>query len=357
MELMGLPFPPEYGGAGLDMVSYCLFLEELGKACLATAATISVHASVASMCIYLSGTEEQKKKYLTPLAKGEKIGAFALTEPDAGSDAAAIATTAVRDGDSYLLNGSKAWIMNGDIAGTFVVFAKTDPDAGAKGITGFIVEKDTPGFKVGHRETKTGIRGVSTNQLFFTDCCVPAENMLGGVEGKGFAAAMKTLDCGRIGIAAICLGAAEDALARSVRFAKTREQFGGPVALKGAIQGYIADMATDVEAMRALVYSTAWMADQELARSRSPERSEGAAKGQPITKAASMAKLYASETAFRVINKAVQVHGGSGYVEDYPIERIYRDIRVTRIFEGTNEIQRFIIASHIFGEEGLKLTP
>ncbi|MFQ6059150.1 MAG: acyl-CoA dehydrogenase family protein [Anaerolineae bacterium] len=341
MELMGLPIPPEYGGAGLDTLSYCLFMEELGKVCLSTATTISVHVANGCVPIYLDGTEEQKQKYLVPLARGEKIAAFALTEPEAGSDAARIQTTAIRNGDHYVLNGTKIWIMNGDIADTIVVFATTDPEAGTRGITAFIVEKDFPGFKVGRRERKMGLRGSSTNQLFFDDCPVPAENVLGEEEGKGFITALKSLDFARLSMGAICLGVAEGALAQAVEFATTREQFGGPIALKGAIQSYIADMATEIEALRYLIYHTAWTVDQ----------------GQRYTRLASMSKLYGSEVAWRVVNKAVQIHGGSGYVKDYPIERVYRDVRITRIFEGTNEIQRFVIASHIFREKGIRIQP
>lgn len=341
MELLGLPFPPEYGGAGVGLLGNSLLLEELGKVCLATANIVAVHTGVAANVIYLGGTEEQKKKYLTPLARGEKIGSFCLTEPGVGSDAAKVEAMAVKKDGHYLLRGSKIWITNAEIAEIFTVFAKTDREAGARGITAFIVERGMAGFKIGRRERKMGIRGCPTNQLFFDDCPVPEENILGGEEGKGLAIALKTLDYGRLGIGAISLGAAEGALVASIEFAQSREQFGGPIAQKQAIQWMIADMATDIEALRFLVYRTAWMADQ----------------GQPFRREAAMTKLFASEVAYRATNKAVQLHGGAGYVRDLPIERMYRDARITRIYEGTSEIQRFIIASDIFGKEGLKLRP
>ena len=341
MELLGLPFPSEYGGSGVGALGHCLLLEELGKVCLATATIVSVHVGVAANSIYLGGMEEQKKRYLIPLAKGEKIGAFCLTEPQVGSDAASIQTRAVKSDGRYLLRGTKQWITSGEIAETFVVFAQADPEAGARGITAFIVEKGTPGLKVGRRDKKMGIRGCATNQIFFDDCPVPEENILGGEEGKGLSIALRTLEFGRLGIAAISLGAAEGALEASIEFAKTREQFGGPIAQKQAIQWMIADMATEIEAARGLVYRAAWLAD----------------KSQPFHREAAMSKLYASEVAHRAANKAVQLHGGAGYVRDLPIERIYRDVRITRIYEGTNEIQRFIIASDIFRKEGLKLKP
>jgi butyryl-CoA dehydrogenase len=341
MELMGLPIPMEYGGAGLDVLSYCLLMEELGKVCLSTATTISVHVANGCLPIYLDGTEEQKQTYLVPLARGEKIGAFALTEPEAGSDAARIQTTALRDGDHYVLNGSKIWVMNGDIASTFIVFAVTDLEAGTRGITAFIVEKDVPGFKVGRRERKMGIRGSSTNQLFFDECRVPAENVLGGEEGKGYITALKSLDFARLSMGAVCLGVAEGALDQALEFATTRVQFGDVIAHKGAIQAYVADMATEIEALRHLVYRTAWEVDQ----------------GKRYTSLASMCKLYGSEVANRVVTRAVQIHGGAGYVKDYPIERLFRDARITRIFEGTNEIQRFVIAADIFRQQGIRIQP
>jgi alkylation response protein AidB-like acyl-CoA dehydrogenase len=340
---LGAPFPEEYGGSEIGTIGYCMMLEELGKVCMSTATIIEVHTSIAAMCIYLDGTEEQKQSYLEPLALGEKMGSFALTEPGAGSDAAGVQTTAVRDGDEVILNGNKIWIINGSIAETFVVFAKTDPEKGARGITAFIVEKDTPGFTVSRNEKMTGLRGVPVTTLFFDDCQVPAANILGGEEklNQGFATAVKALDYGRLGVGAICLGVAQGALEAGVQFACEREQFGVPIALKQAIQNFIADAATEIEALRYLVYHTAWMVDQ----------------GQEYTKEAAMVKLFGSEVANRAVNCMLQTHGGYGYIKDYPIERMYRDVRASRIFEGTSEIQRFVIAADIIGEKGLKVRP
>jgi alkylation response protein AidB-like acyl-CoA dehydrogenase len=292
------------------------------------------------MAIYLDGTEEQKQKYLVPLAKGEKIAAFALTEPNAGSDAAAIQTRAVRDGDYFVLNGSKLWITNGDIADVITVFAVTDPALGARGgVTAFIVEKDYPGFKVGTKEEKLGIRGSSTCELFFDDCRVPKENVLGQF-GAGFITALKTLDIGRAGLGAGCLGGSQAALEMSVDFAKSRRQFGAPIAQKQAIQWMIADMATEIEALRSLVYRTAWLIDS----------------GQRHSREAAMCKLFGSEVLHRCVNKCLQIHGGMGYMKKYPVERMYRDARITEIFEGTNEVQRLVIATDIFRQAGLRIS-
>lgn len=343
MEFMGLPFPEEYGGAGIGVLGYCLLVEELAKVCLATACCMGLHTSSGAMVIYLNGTEEQKNQYLVPLAKGEKLGALCLTEPGAGSDLAQIQTTAVREDDHYVLNGSKIYVAVGDIAEIFTVFASTDPEAGADGITGFIVEKGTPGFKVGRTERTMGIRGCSIVQLFFDDCQVPLENILGGEEavGQGLDAAMRTQDFSRLSMAATCLGAAEGAMEESIRFAKDREQFGVPIAKKQAISWMIADMATEIEALRYLLYRTAWAVEQ----------------GEKYTTLAAMCKLFGSEVACRVANKAVQLHGGAGYIRDLPVERMYRDARITRILEGTSEIQRFTIASDVFRREDLHLEP
>jgi butyryl-CoA dehydrogenase len=340
---LGAPFPEEYGGSEIGTIGYCMMLEEIGKVCMSTATIIEVHTSIAAMCIYLDGTEEQKQTYLEPLALGEKMGSFALTEPGAGSDAAGVQTTAVRDGDDYILNGNKIWIINGGIAETFVVFAKTDPEEGARGITAFIVEKDTPGFAVGRSEKMMGLRGVPVATLFFDDCRVPAANVLGGEEtlNQGFVTAMKALDYGRLSVGAICLGVAQGALEAGVQFACEREQFGVLIALKQAIQNFIADAATEIEALRYLVYHTAWLVDQ----------------GLKYSKEAAMVKLFGAEVAGRVVNNMLQTHGGYGYIKDYPIERMYRDVRASRIFEGTSEIQRFVIAADIFKEKGLKVRP
>jgi len=344
MELMGLPFSEDYGGANIGPLAYCLLVEELAKVCLATACCLGIHTSSGAMVINLGGTEDQKATYLTPLARGKKIGAFCVSEPDAGSDISSIRTTAARDGDQYLLNGSKAYVANGDIAEIFTVFARTTVNGGDADIRGFIVEKGYPGFKIGRTERTMGIRGCHVVQLFFDDCAVPVGNLLGEAgEGPldGLSVIEKTQDFARLSMAAICLGAAEGAMEASVRFATDREQFGVPIAKKQAISWMIADMATEIEALRHLVYRTAWACEQ----------------GENYRRLASMCKLLGSEVACRVANKAVQLHGGAGYIRDLPIERMYRDARVTRILEGTSEIQRLVIASDIFREQDLTLEP
>jgi len=340
LGLMGVPFPQKYGGAGAGEMGYCIFMEEINRVCGSTATIIGAHTGIGAMSIYLDGTEEQKQKYLVPLAKGEKIAAFALTEPNAGSDAAAIQTRAVRDGDYFVLNGSKLWITNGDIADVITVFAVTDPALGARGgVTAFIVESHYPGFKVGTKEEKLGIRGSSTCELFFDDCRVPKENVLGQF-GAGFITALKTLDIGRTGLGAGCLGGSQAALELSIDFAKSRRQFGAPIAQKQAIQWMIADMATEIEALRSLVYRTAWLIDT----------------GQRHSREAAMCKLFGSEVLHRCVNKCLQIHGGMGYMKKYPVERMYRDARITEIFEGTNEVQRLVIATDIFRQAGLRIT-
>jgi alkylation response protein AidB-like acyl-CoA dehydrogenase len=340
LGLMGVPFPQKYGGAGAGEMGYCIFMEEINRVCGSTATIIGAHTGIGAMAIYLDGTEEQKQKYLVPLAKGEKIAAFALTEPNAGSDAAAIQTRAVRDGDYFVLNGSKLWITNGDIADVITVFAVTDPALGARGgVTAFIVESNYPGFKVGTKEEKLGIRGSSTCELFFDDCRVPKENVLGQF-GAGFITALKTLDIGRAGLGAGCLGGSQAALEMSVDFAKSRRQFGAPIAQKQAIQWMIADMATEIEALRSLVYRTAWLIDS----------------GQKHSREAAMCKLFGSEVLHRCVNRCLQIHGGMGYMKKYPVERMYRDARITEIFEGTNEVQRLVIATDIFRQAGLRIT-
>ncbi|MCG2768146.1 MAG: acyl-CoA dehydrogenase family protein [Chloroflexota bacterium] len=342
LGLMGVPFPQEYGGAGAGEIGYCILMEEINKVCGSTATVIGAHTGIGAMAIYLDGTEEQKKKYLTPLARGEKIAAFALTEPNAGSDAASIQTRAIRDGDYFILNGSKLWITNGDIADILTVMAVTDPALGARGgVTAFIVEKDFPGFIVGTIEEKMGIRGSSTAELFFEDCRVPKENVLGQF-GAGFLTFMKTLDIGRLSLGAGCLGAADAALEMSMDFAKNRYQFGAPIAHKQAIQWMIADMATEIEALRSLVYRTAWMVDTGQIN-------------REFSTLAAICKLYGSEVLGRCVDKAVQIHGGMGYMKKYPIERMYRDARITRIFEGTSEVQRDVIARNLFRKIGLRI--
>jgi len=337
---LGALLPEEYEGVALDAISYCLLLEELAKACTSTAMAISVHNGLASKTILDNGSDEQKGKYLELMAFGDKIGCFAMSEPAAGSDATALETRASRDGEDYVLDGCKTWASNGEIADIFLVFAITDPGAGAKGMSAFIVEKGTPGFKVGYREKTLGLRGLTCNTLYFDDCRVPAENLLGR-EGEGFKIAMKALDFARLSLSAICLGGAQAALEAGVQFATEREQFGEPIALKQAIQNFIADTAAEIEALRYLVYHTAWLADT----------------GEPYTRAASIAKLIGSEIAMRAANKMLQVHGGFGYMKEYAIERMYRDFRALQIVEGTSEIQRFVIARDIFKEKGLAIRP
>ena len=337
---LGALLPEEYEGVALDAVSYCLLLEELAKACTSTAMAISVHNGLASKTILDNGSDEQKGKYLEPMAFGDKIGCFAMSEPAAGSDATALETRASRDSEDYVLDGCKTWASNGEIADIFLVFAITDPGAGAKGMSAFIVEKGTPGFKVGYREKTLGLRGLTCNTLYFDDCRVPAENLLGR-EGEGFKIAMKALDFARLSLSAICLGGAQAALEAGVQFATEREQFGGLLAMKQAIQNFIADTAAEIEALRYLVYHTAWLADT----------------GEPYTRAASIAKLIGSEIAMRAANKMLQVHGGFGYMKEYAIERMYRDFRALQIVEGTSEIQRFVIARDIFKEKGLAIRP
>jgi len=341
LGLMGVPFPRKYGGSGAGETGYCIMMEELGKVCTSTATVIGAHTGIGAMAIYLDGTEEQKEKYLKPLASGEKIAAFALTEAQAGSDAAAIKTRAVRDGDYYVLNGSKCFITNGDIAGIITVMAVTDPSLGARGgVTAFIVEKEFPGFSIGTLENKMGIRGSSTAELIFEDCPVPKENVLGQF-GAGFITFMKTLDIGRASLGAACLGGAQAAMEAAMKWAKARTQFGVPLAQKQSVHFAIADMATEIEALRSLVYRTAWLIDT----------------GQPHIKEAAMCKLYGSEVASRCINKALQIFGGMGYSREFWMERAFRDARIAEIFEGTNEIQRIVIASNLFRELGLRIAP
>jgi butyryl-CoA dehydrogenase len=344
MEFMGLPFPEEYGGAGIGATGYCLLVEELAKACLATACCLGLHTSSGARVLYLGGTDEQKSEYLVPLAKGERMGAFCLSEPDAGSDLSSIRTTATRTDDHYVLNGSKAYVANGDIAEVFTVFARTSAEGATDGLSGFIAEKGYPGLKVGRTERMMGIRGCHVVQLFFDECPVPVENLLGGEEkglGRGAELIGQTQNFSRLSVAATCLGAAEGAMQASVRFASDREQFGVPLAKKQAISWIVADMATEIEALRQLVYRTAWAFEQ----------------GEEYTRLAAMCKLFGSEAVCRIANKAVQLHGGAGYIKDLPIERMYRDARVTRILGGTSEMQRFIIAADVFRGEELQLEP
>jgi alkylation response protein AidB-like acyl-CoA dehydrogenase len=336
LGLLGLPIPEEYGGAGADNVSFAIAMEEIARACGSTAMTLDAHTSLVCEPIYFFGTEEQKRKYLVPLARGEKLGAFGLTEPEAGSDAGATKTRAVLDGDEWVINGQKMFITNGPIAEVAIVTAVTDPEKGTRGISSFIVEKGTPGFRPGREEEKMGIRGSVTSALFFEDCRVPKANLL-GQEGEGFKQFLVTLDGGRIAIAGMALGLAQGAFEKAVAYSKERVQFGQPIANFQAIQWMIAEMATEIDAARLLTYRAAWLKDKAVSTS----------KGVRFTKEAAMAKMYASEAAERACYKAIQIHGGYGYMREYDVERMYRDQRLCTIGEGTSEIQRLVIARQV----------
>ena len=327
LNLMGMPYPEKVGGAGADYVSYVIAIEEISRACASTGIIVSAHTSLATWPVYKFGTEAQKDRYLADMASGRRLGAFALTEPAAGTDAGAGTATAVLSGDEYILNGTKMFITNAPYAEVYIVFAKTDPAQGTRGISAFIVEKDTSGFSVGEAEHKLGIRGSSTPPIYLADCRIPRDALLGG-EGNGFKVAMQTLDGGRIGVSAQALGIAQAALDASVAYAKERVQFGKPIATLQAIQWMVADMATQVDAARLLVYRAASRVD----------------KGLPYSTEGAMAKLFASETATRVADRAIQIHGGYGYTESYPVERNYRDAKITELYEGTSEAQRMVIA-------------
>lgn len=330
LGLMGMSVPTEYNGAGADTVSYSVALQEIAYACASTAVIMSVHNSVACGPIYMFGSDHLHETYLKPLAAGRKLGSFALTEPGAGSDPASQQTRAVRDGDCYVIHGTKMFITSGKNADLTVVTAYTDRDRRHRGISAFVVEKGTPGFLVGKEEKKMGLRASDTVELIFDDCRVPAENLL-GEEGDGFLIAMASLDGGRIGIASQSVGLAQACLDAAVRYAKERVQFNKPVAQFQGIRWMIADMATQIEAARLLTFNAAAMRDRR----------------ENFTEAASMAKLYASEMANRVAYQALQIHGGYGYIEEYAVERYYRDARVLTIYEGTSEIQRRVIANHV----------
>ena len=330
LGMMGIPFPTEFGGAGGDVLSYILAVEELSKVCATTGVILSAHTSLCASLINENGTPEQKEKYLRDLCTGNKIGAFGLTEPGAGTDAAGQQTTAVLDGDNYILNGSKIFITNGGVADTFIVFAMTDKSKGTKGISAFIVEKGFLGFSIGKKEDKLGIRASSTTELIFENCVVPKENLIGR-EGKGFGIAMKTLDGGRIGIAAQALGIAEGALDEAIKYMKERKQFGRPIAAFQGLQWMVAEMSTKIEAARFLVYKAAWLKENK----------------QPYSIDAARAKLYAAEVAMDVTTKAVQLFGGYGYTKEYPVERMMRDAKITEIYEGTSEVQRMVIAANV----------
>ena len=325
--LTGIPWPEEYGGIGSDYLAYVIAIEELSRVCASTGVTLSAHTSLAGWPIFKFGTEEQKQKFLRPMAEGKKIGAYGLTEPGSGSDAGGMKTIAKRDGDHYILNGSKIFITNGGIADIYVVFALTDPESKQRGTSAFIVESDTPGFSVGKKESKLGIRSSPTTEIMFEDCRIPVENLL-GEEGQGFKVAMQTLDGGRNGIAAQAVGIAQGALDASVEYARERHQFGKPIAAQQGIGFKLADMATDVEAARLLTYQAAWLESE----------------GLPYGKESAMSKVFAGDTAMKVTTEAVQVFGGYGYTKDYPVERYMRDAKITQIYEGTQEIQRLVIS-------------
>ena len=330
-QMMGLPFPRQYAGAGGDIISYAICVEELSRVCATTGVVLSAHVSLGASPIYQFGTEEQKQKFLIPMAKGELLGAFGLTEPNAGTDSAAQQTIAVKDGGNYILDGAKVFITNGGEADIYIIFAMTDKSKGNRGISAFIVEKDRPGFSIGKKEEKLGIRGSATTELIFENCVIPAENLLGG-ENQGFKVAMQTLDGGRIGIAAQALGIAQGALDQSINYMKERIQFGKPIASFQGLQWMVAEMETQTQAARLMVYRAANLKD----------------KGLPYAKEAAMAKLYASEVAMSVTTKAVQLHGGYGYTRDYPVERMMRDAKITEIYEGTSEVQKMVISAALF---------
>jgi alkylation response protein AidB-like acyl-CoA dehydrogenase len=335
MGLLGIIFPEQYGGAGLGYTEYVIAIEELARVDGSVGLIVAAHNSLCSNHIFKFGSETQKKKYLAPLAQGKKIGAWSLTEPEAGSDAGGTRTTAVRDGGYWVLNGAKTFTTNGHHADICVAMAVTDKTKGSHGISAFILEKGMPGFRPGKKENKLGMRASDTSEVIFSDCRVPKDNLL-GPEGDGFIGSLKILDGGRISIAALGLGMAQGALEAATRYAKERKQFGQPISEFQAIQFKLADMATEVEAARLLVYQAAWLADQGTSR---------------FTREASMAKLFASEVAVRVANECVQIHGGYGFIKDYPAEKYYRDVKLCTIGEGTSEIQKLVIARQLLGKK------
>jgi alkylation response protein AidB-like acyl-CoA dehydrogenase len=334
LDLMGIPVPEDYGGLGMDFLTWAAVGEELSRACTTTGAVFGAHM-LAIFPIMSFGTGEQKERHLKPLASGEHIGAFGLTEPNAGSDAAAVSTKAEADGDHYVLNGSKIFITNGGEADTYVIIASVDPSKGVRGLTAFIVEKDTPGFEFGKDEKKMAFSALPNRELIFTDCRVPRENLLGR-EGRGFLVAMHTLAVGRIGMAIGAVGVARAALEAAVPYSQQRQQFGKPISSFQAIQFMLADMATEVDAARLLTWRAAWLKDQD----------------RPFEKEAAMAKLYASEVAMRVTTKAVQIFGGYGYTKEFPVERYMREAKLFEIVEGTSEVQRMVIANQVIRELG-----
>jgi len=335
MGLLGVIFPEEYGGAGLGYIEYVIAIEELSRVDGSVGIIVAAHNSLCSNHIFKFGSEEQKQKYLSPLAQGKKIGAWSLTEPEAGSDAGGTRTTATRDSNHWIINGAKTFTTNGHYADVCVAMAVTDKSKNSHGISAFIVEKGTPGFQPGKKENKLGMRASDTSEVIFSDCRIPQENLLGN-EGEGFIGSLKILDGGRISIAALALGMAQGALDAAVKYAKQRKQFGQAISEFQAIQFKLADMATEVEAARLLVYQAAWLADQKDVR---------------FTRESSMAKLFASEVAVRVANECVQIHGGYGFINDYPAEKFYRDVKLCTIGEGTSEIQKLVIARQLLGKK------
>jgi alkylation response protein AidB-like acyl-CoA dehydrogenase len=333
MGLLGVIFPEQYGGAGLGYIEYATVIEELARIDGSIGLIVAAHNSLCSNHIFKFATEEQKKRYLVPLAQGKKLGAWSLTEPEAGSDAGGTRTTAVRHGAEWVINGAKTFTTNGHYADVCVAMAVTDKSKASHGISAFIIEKGTPGFRPGKKENKLGMRASDTSEIIFTDCRVPGENLL-GAEGEGFTGSLKILDGGRISIAALALGMAQGALEAATRYAKQRKQFGKAISEFQAIQFKLADMATQVEAARLLVYQAAWLADRKDVR---------------FTRESSMAKLFASEIAVRVADECVQIHGGYGFIKDYPAEKYYRDVKLCTIGEGTSEIQKLVIARQLLG--------
>ncbi len=327
LGLMGVPVPEEWGGAGADFMTYILLLEEVSRACASTGVILAVHTSLGALPMLYYGTEEQRHEYLPKLARGEYLGAYALSEPDAGSDAASLRTSAKREGDEYVINGSKIFITNAGYADVYIIFATVDRSLGSRGITAFLIKKGTPGFKTGHEEKKMGLNASSTTEISFEDCRIPANQVL-GKEGEGFKIAMSLLDTGRIGIGAQGLGIAQAALDEALKYSQQREQFGQPIFNFQAVSFKLADMATRIEASRLLVYQAAFLKQQ----------------GLPCGKQASMAKMYATDTAMYVTTEAVQILGGNGYSRRYPVERLMREAKITQIYEGTNQIQRLVIA-------------
>jgi alkylation response protein AidB-like acyl-CoA dehydrogenase len=335
LGLTGIALPESEGGAGFDHLAYTIVIEEISRCCASTGVILSVQNSLYCDPIHRFGTAEQKEKFLLPFARGEKIGCYALTEPQAGSNAAALQTKAVRNGDSYLVNGTKAWITNGGAADAAIVYVNTDPAKGEKGITALVIEKGTPGFRVGKEEKKLGISATACSELVFSDCNVPAANRIGN-EGEGYKVALSTLDGGRIGIAAQATGIAQGAFEAALKYSQERMAFGNPISQFQAIQFVLADMATEIDAARSLIRKAAWKQDS----------------GARFSMEAAVAKLFASEMATRVTHKAIQIHGGNGYSREYPVERNYRDARITEIYEGTSEIQRLVIASWLLKSGG-----